>query len=82
MSTMSSTGKNDMDEVSKRIRGAMRERGRRRRSEDVDVDVDVVEGGWEMADAEEEDEGEEETTDGVRGNDIDEEEAIEDRKYV
>ena len=83
MSTMSSTGKNDMDEVSKRIRGAMRERGRRRRSEDVDVvDVDVVEGGWEMADAEEEEEEEGMTTDGVRGNEIDEAEAIEDRKYV
>lgn len=32
------------EEVSKLLRGAMRERGRRRRSEDVD-------GGWELADA-------------------------------
>ncbi|KAL1297372.1 hypothetical protein AAFC00_004912 [Neodothiora populina] len=45
MTTINS--KDSMDEVSKKIRGAMRERGRRRRSEDM---VEG-EGGWELADA-------------------------------
>lgn len=45
MSSMNS--KESMDEVSKKIRGAMRERGRRRHSEDL---VDG-ESGWEMTEA-------------------------------
>lgn len=46
--TSLTSSKDEMDEVSKKIRGAMRERGRRRRSEDLD---DEGEGGWTMAEA-------------------------------
>ena len=58
-------GKDDMDEVSKKIRGAMRERGRRRRSEGLTNEEDgEEEADWEMADADvdgdEEDAGSEE----------------------
>lgn len=64
LSMTSSSKPDSMDEVSKKIRGAMRERGRRRRSEDLEAEAD--EAGWDMADAagdesEEEDDEEKKT---------------------
>ncbi|KAK5943923.1 Glycerol-3-phosphate/dihydroxyacetone phosphate acyltransferase [Knufia obscura] len=47
--------KEGFDEVSKRIRGAMRERGRKRESEG-----ETTEGSWDLADSEDEDESKKE----------------------